>query len=68
MTNFNFKDPNNDSIEKLNSNKFNFDRNNQQFLQIRNWWKKDPLPYQTKISKDAPGWFESMPHWKIRKK
>ena len=66
MIKFCFKDPNNDSIDKLKSNNFHFDRNNQQFLQIRNWWKNDPNPYQTKTSKDAPGWFESVPSWKIK--
>ena len=66
ISNFVFKDPHNYSIDKLRDNKLNFDRNNQQFLQIRNWWKKDNHPFQTKISKDAPNWFQKVPPWKIK--
>ena len=66
MSNFTFKDPHNYSIEKLRSNKLNFDRNNQQFLQVRNWWKIDNNPFPTKISKEAPKWFQSVPEWKIK--
>lgn len=40
-TSFVFKDPNDYKKEKLLYNDYHFDRNNKQFLKIKNWWKKD---------------------------
>lgn len=36
-----FKNPDDPEQKKLKSNNFHFDRNNKQFLSIKNWWKVD---------------------------
>ena len=50
--------------KKLKNKNLFFDKNHTSIIRHKNWWQIDENPNKTKISKEAPKWFNIIPQWK----